>query len=266
MRMRSALVLALGVAVVAALGVAFHQYRQLAAARQQRAADLETIHTLQQALRQQEAERIPAAPGAPPPADEHRAALARRDAAIEQLKQELSQAQSNIAQLQAQLLNAGDQRDKALASADERFRKEQADWQSRLDALQQEVDAARDEAKTARLRVAELETANAKLLNDASEGSARTAETARTLTALQNLDQRREAYLTSIIRRYRDITSQFRAMSGMLDTSRDGNSSAFSGAALLRIQNAISLADDDLRQLSELNAQAAQLEKKLQKK
>jgi hypothetical protein len=52
----------------------------------------------------------------------------------------------------------------------------------------------------------------------------------------------------------------------MLDSSRGPNSSAFSGAALTRIQNAVSLADDDLRQLNDLNAQARQLEEKLVKK
>ena len=52
----------------------------------------------------------------------------------------------------------------------------------------------------------------------------------------------------------------------MLDSSRGPNAGAFSGAALTRIQNAISLADDDLRQLNDLNAQARQLEEKLVKK
>jgi hypothetical protein len=68
------------------------------------------------------------------------------------------------------------------------------------------------------------------------------------------------------MRRYRDITSQFRAMSGMLDSSREPKSSPLSDAALTRIQNDVSLADDDLRQLTELNAQARQLEKKLVKR
>ena len=86
------------------------------------------------------------------------------------------------------------------------------------------------------------------------------------MASLQSLERRRDGYLTSIIRRYRDVTSQFRAMSGMIDSARDGNSSAFNDAALLRIQNAISLADDDLRQLNELNAQISQLDKKLLKR
>ena len=55
-------------------------------------------------------------------------------------------------------------------------------------------------------------------------------------------------------------------MSGMLDSSRGPNTSTFSGASLTRIQNAISLADDDLHQLNNLNAEAHQLEGKLVKK
>ena len=102
--------------------------------------------------------------------------------------------------------------------------------------------------------------------SDNSAASARTAEFARVVAQLQDLDNRRDAHLTSILRRYRDITSQFRAMGGMLDSSHEPNSSAFSEAALTRIQNAVSSADDDLRQLSELDAQARELEKKLAKK
>jgi hypothetical protein len=94
----------------------------------------------------------------------------------------------------------------------------------------------------------------------------RAAEIARVVTDLQDLDRRREAYLTSIIRRYRDITSQFRAMGSMLDSGRDPNASTLSDAALTRIQNAVSLADDDLRQFSELNARAHELQKKLVEK
>ncbi len=263
--LRLAVVVVVGVAFVAALAVIFRQARQLATYRRQQSIDLTEIHRLQETLRQRELEKatveLP-----PPPGDEHGVALAQRDVTIARLKKELSAAQDNVAQLQAQLLKAGDQRDKALADTEERSRKEQAEWQSRLDALQQQVDSAEEEAKASRLRVADLEANNAKLANDASQGSSHAAETGRVVASLQSLERRRDAHLTAIIRRYRDITSQFRAMSGMLDSARDGNSNAFNDAALLRIQNAISLADDDFRQLNELNAQISQLEKKLLKK
>jgi hypothetical protein len=56
-------------------------------------------------------------------------------------------------------------------------------------------------------------------------------------------------------------------MSGMLGSNRDSNTgSPLTDAALTRIQSAVSSADDDLRQLNELSAQARQLEKKLAKK
>ncbi len=263
--LRLAVIVGVGVALIAAVVVIFRQSRQLASYRQQQSADQAKIRQLQGTLRLREMEKVPTE-SAPPETDAHRAALAQRDATIARLKKELGAAQDNVAQLQAQLLSAGDQREKALASAGERYHKEQTEWQARLDALQQEVDSAEEEARASRLRIADLEASNAKLANSASEGSSRAAETGRLVASLQSLERRRDTYLTSIIRRYRDITSQFRAMSGMLDSARDGNSSAFNDAALMRIQNAVSLADDDLRQLNDLNAQISQLEKKLLKK
>jgi hypothetical protein len=83
---------------------------------------------------------------------------------------------------------------------------------------------------------------------------------------LEDLNRRREVYLASLQRRYRDITSEFRAMSSVLDTSHAPNSNACGGAVLGRIQNVISLADDDMRQLNELDARAQKLEKQIQKK
>jgi len=168
--------------------------------------------------------------------------------------------------LQAQLVSAGEEREKALASAEESRQKEEADLQSQIDTLKQDVESAQAESQASRQRFAALEAEDAKLKTDSSASAARAAEVARVLADLQDLDNRRDALLTSMMRRYRDVTSQFRAMSGVLGSSRDSNSSPLSDAALSRIQSAIATADDDLRQLSELNAQARQLEKKLAKK
>jgi chromosome segregation ATPase len=265
-RLEFALLLTLGVALVASVGINLRQSRRLAALQRQQAADLQSLRELQAALRQHELQKTPAEAESPTPLGANQAALAERDATIERLASELGQAQANIKDLQAQLSNSSDEHEKALASANERHQKEQEDWQSQLDALKQELDSAQAESQASRQRLAALEADNTKLKSDNSAGSARVAEFARTIADLQDLDRRRDAYLTSIMRRYRDITSQFRAMSGMLDSSREPNSSPLSDAALTRIQNAVSLADDDLRQLSELNAQARQLEKKLVKK
>jgi hypothetical protein len=135
-----------------------------------------------------------------------------------------------------------------------------------LDASKQDLESAQAELQASRQRLTALEADNAKLKAENRAGAARAAELAHVMAELQDLDSRRDAYLTSIMRRYHDITSQFRAMSGMLGSTRDSNStSPFSDAALTRIQSAVSAADDDLRQLTELNDQARQLEKKLAK-
>lgn len=266
LRPRLALVLALGVALAVSLGLSFHWSRQLAVCRRQAEANLHSLQLLQQALRERDLQKPPVVSEGEAPLGNDRAALAKRDANITLLNRELSEARANIMQLQTQLSNANDDRQKALADADERSQKQQEDWQGRLDALQKELNSAQDEAETARQRATALEADNSKLHSDLSDNTARAAELNHAASDLQNLNRRRDVYLTSIVRQYREITSQFRAMSGMLDSSRDQSSSAFSGAALTRIQNAISQADDDLRQLNDLNAQAHQLEKKFMKK
>ena len=266
-RLQFALVLTLGVALVASLGLILRLSRRLAALERQRAADLQSLRQLQEALRQRELQKTPTEAESPTPTGDYQAALARGNATIEQLNRRLSEAQADIMGLQAQLLNSSEEREKALASADERHQKEQADLQSQLDTLKQDLESAQAELQASRQRVAALEADNAKLKTDSSAGAARTAEMVRVVADLQDLDSRRDAYLTSIMRHYRDITSQFHAMSGMLGSTRDSNStSPFSDTALTRIQNAVSAADEDLRQLTELNAQARQLEKKLTKK
>jgi len=265
-RLELTLLLILGVALVASVSVILRQSWRLAALERQQAAELQSLHKLQATLRQPEPAKTAAEAESPAPAGAYQATLAKNDVTIERLNRELGEAQANIKDLQAQLSSSNDEREKALASANELHQKEKEDWQSQLDALKQQLDSAQAESEASRQRLAALEADNAKLKSDNSAASARLAEFSRAIADLQDLDRRRDAYLTSIMRRYRDITSQFRAISGMLDSSRDAKSNPLSDAALTRIQNDVSLADDDLRQLTELNAQASKLEKKLAKK
>ncbi len=263
---RIVLWLALGVALVAIVALGFRWSHRLAVCRQQHESDLRSLALLREAVRQRDLQKGAAVEEEPAPAGDNRAALARRDASIAVLNQEVADARASVAELQVQLSNADDERRKAIAEADERSRRTQEDLQGRLDTLQKQLASAQEQSETSHERAAALESDNTRLRGDLSENTARAAELNRAASSLQDLDRRRDVYLTSITRQYRDITSQFRAMSGMLDSSRDQTSSAFSGAALTRIQNAISQADEDLRQLNDLNAQARQLEKKLMKK
>jgi hypothetical protein len=265
-RLRFAFLFLLVIGLVTSLGLVHRQSRQLAEAQRQKDRDQQSLRVLQNALRQQGLQQPPLATEESAPEGDARAALKRRDATISRLTQALRETQANLSGVQGQLSAAIDDRQKALAGAEERFQNQQVDWQSKLDASQKQLDDAQATSEGTRQRLSALEAENDKLRSDRREDSTHTAQLGSIVASLQDLDRRRDVYLTSIMRRYRDITNQFRATSGMLNSSRDSNSSALSSAALTRIQNAVSQADEDLRQLNELNDQTHQLEKKLANK
>jgi len=262
-RLRFAVLFLLIAGLIASLGLVLHESRQLTKYRRQHDQDQQSLRRLQDALRQQGLSQPPPAPEGGATEDEYRAALSRRDATIARLTQQLSETEANVTALQGQLAGAQEDRQKALDAAEEHFQKQQVDWQGKLDDLEKQLDAAVAAAEASRQRASALDAENNKLRADRHEDSARAAQLGSVVSSLQDLDHRRDVYLTSIMRRYRDITNQFRATSGMLDSTHDPNSSALGSASLTRIQNAISQTDEDLRQLNELNDQAHQLEKKL---
>jgi hypothetical protein len=93
-------------------------------------------------------------------------------------------------------------------------------------------------------------------------GKQSAVQTQQTISDLESVFHRREMYLNDILRRYKEITEQYRAMSGIRD-SRDRQAGTVSSAELSWIQNAIALAEEDFKQIYALNAQAQRLQKKL---
>jgi chromosome segregation ATPase len=256
--------LVLGVVLVASLLMILRQWRRIAEYQRLQAADAQSLRLLREALRQKDLQKAPLAVAEE--AGDEQAALAKREAAIERLDRELAETRSTITDLQAQLSTSHDQDAKALASAEDRLQKQQADAQAQMENIQKKLDAALAESDIVHQRVAALEADNTELKTNNATVTTRAADVAHIIASLQDLDRRRDVYLTSILRRYRDITGEFRAMSSMLDTSHDGSSGACSGAVLTRIQNAVNSAEDDLNQLNELNARSQKLEKQLLKK
>jgi chromosome segregation ATPase len=258
--------LVLGVVLAISLLMILRQSRQIAEFQRQQEANTQAWRLLQEALRQKEMPKAPPVVAEEAPRRDDRAAIAQREAVIARLDRELAETHATLADLQTQLSTSNEQNAQALASAQERLQKQQADSQAQLDDLQKKLDAALAQADIARQRVAALEADNAKLKTDTATATTQAADVSHIIASLEDVDRRRDAYLTSILRRYRDITSELHAMSSMLDTSHEPGSSACSGAALSRIQNAVTSAEDDMRQLSELNARAQKLEKQLLKK
>lgn len=275
-RFRLALAVVLA-ALFAACGLIFWQTREIAGARQRQSEESRSLESLRSRLRDLElnAAHGPAEPaGAPSRAGEAAAgsgrsdavALARRDVEIGQLRQELSDAKGEAAQLRQSVAGFDEEQRKATDSANDRYATAQADWQNRLNDLTRQLDAAKAETQAAREKMADLSKSVDALKQEAGDRAAQSSETARLLANLQDLSRRRDGYLTSVLRRYRDVTSQFRAMSGMIDSSREQAPGGLNGPALTRIQSTISMAEDDLRQLNEVNAQAEQVERKLAKR
>jgi len=256
----------LGTVLVASLVIILRQAQHIAQYQRTQEADAQTLRLLREALRQKDLQKGRMVEPEEVPAGGDHAAIAKREATIERLDRELAETHATIADLQAQLAAATDQSAKAAATVEDRLQKQQADAQAQLQDLQKKLDAVSTESDTARQRIAALEADNTRLKSDSAGAESRAADVARTIASLQDLERRREVYLTSILRRYRDITGEFRGMSSLLDTSHDSGSSACNGAALSRIQSAVNSAEDDLRQVSELNARTDKLEKQLLKK
>ena len=275
---RIPITLALVFSAVAAIEgiVIMRQSARLQAHEQQHDRDLKSREQLRAALPQQPVEDPPSAPppeGRPAPVQRHPSIpetidLSGRDAAGERLRRELDEARASIARLQGQLENSESERLGALAASGAALQKQTQEAQDRLDALQKQLEAARFDAEGARAsrqKAASLDAENVKIKAENVSVSAHIAELRKAMASLQDLDRRRDIYLSSILSRYRDITEQFRAMKGTIDSSRASGSSSFSDVALSRIQTATSLAEDDLRRWNELNAQAHQIESRLAK-
>ena len=78
---------------------------------------------------------------------------------------------------------ANDQNAKALASAQDRLQKQQADAQSQLDDLRKKLDAALAESDIARQRATALEADYSKLKTDSAGVATRAADVARIIPA-----------------------------------------------------------------------------------
>jgi chromosome segregation ATPase len=258
--------LILGLVLGISLVVILRQSRRIAEYQRRQAADAQSLRLLQEALRQKDLQKVlPAAPEETLAGNNH-AGIAKREEVIARLDRELAESRSTITDLQTQLSASNDQNAKAAASAEERWQKQQADSKAQLDDLQKKLDAARAESDIVHQRLAVVEADNAQMKTDTTASTARAADVARIIASLQDIDRRRDVYLTSILRRYRDIASEFHEMSGMMDTGHDQSPGACNGAALSRIQSAVTSAEDDLRQMSDLDARSQKLEKQLLKK
>jgi chromosome segregation ATPase len=174
-----------------------------------------------------------------------------------------------------------------------------AEWQSRATQLQTDLDQLRESQKrfaaiesglneqlasANRLaaaretelnqkseQLAELQASNRQLRDDIAAAGQKAAQQVQSSAQLDEIFRRRESYLNTLVSRYREVTEQFRAFASVLEnrSGPEGTPSpgiSVAGPELSRIRSTIAMAEEDLRQLNALNAQAQQIQKKLSKK
>ncbi|MBM3775514.1 MAG: hypothetical protein FJW37_10165 [Acidobacteria bacterium] len=190
--------------------------------------------------------------------------LLQQAAAAEQARESLRRAQASLARLEARVEELEAQAETgSLAGRELSAAKE--DLEERISALNRVIDALQNELKAKTERLAQSEITNARLREAAGVQTQRSAELAALAAELEATHRRREIHLNNVARRYRELSEQSRALYGNIANRSEREGAGVAQADLSRIQNLITLAEEDLRQLTALDAQAARIQRKLAK-
>ncbi|MBM3813379.1 MAG: hypothetical protein FJW20_17280 [Acidimicrobiia bacterium] len=197
-------------------------------------------------------------PGAPAAGDEaaRRELIKMLDAKQQQLdstKAALTELQTKLAEMEGRLTTVSAE-GQQLAAAEK-------DLRERLESSSRLADALQAEMKSRNDRLTQLQVANRDLLKRVEDTSRRLTRLASAGQEMEDINRRREVYMTGILRRYRELTDFYRNLALRVNTAEAATTLA--NVDLDRMQSAITLADEDMRQLRVLNAQAARLEKEL---
>ncbi|MDR3718067.1 MAG: hypothetical protein P4K98_04645 [Bryobacteraceae bacterium] len=177
--------------------------------------------------------------------------LSDTKAALQMLQQRAQQLDYNTAQLQND--------NKRLSAAANEAREEAEGLRRLNDTIEAEL-----KSKTARADAADTLTRRAQ--TEAGEAKQKLNLTTSTLRELDEIARRRDSYLNNLLRKYRDVNDQLRSLSARLDRYRDSNSAPSFSTDLPRLQSLVQGAEDDLRQVQSLDAQAQRLAQRLQTK
>jgi chromosome segregation ATPase len=251
-----------GIATVREARIIASLQQQLAGRAGENAQLLRRVNDLSRAQGTPAAGPAPAVRAPCPPTD---TAAAESIAAAEQravrLHESLAQSGAEAAHLRTKVADL-ESRIESATGDNHRLSTQLEEGARNLADSSQTIEMLRAQLQADSGHVAELETASSRLKEQAAAGKQSALQTQQTVADLESVFHRREMYLNDILRRYKEITEQYRALSGVRD-SRDRQTSGVSSAEISRIQNGIALAEDDLKQIYALNAQAQLLQKKL---
>lgn len=202
---------------------------------------------------QSQAEPAKSEPAAPARTPTPAATLPVRDdhiAVIEALRKSLDEARVANAELDARI-TALDAQIASLQTERQRAAAIESETLEKLSLAQRETEAARKDALAKDARIAQLEVQTRKYRDESAGNAKQAAQLTQLAADLQDIFRRRENYISNILSRYKEITEQYRVVA--LERGTD----------VARIQQALSMAEEDMRQLNSLNARALLIQKKL---
>jgi chromosome segregation ATPase len=211
--------------------------------------------------------RVPEPPPAPVKSRER--AIIREDTATRnELVRLLDEKQARLAALQKSLdevearLSESEAKLAAMTAEQQKFGAAERDLKDRLDTANRLAEALEAEVKGRSDRMLRIDSANRELQKRVDDAARKLERMNKAMSAAEDISRRREVYLTNLLRRYREVTDSYRTLAVRVNNPRDSALPA-AGTDLSRIQNAIMLAEEDMRQLQTLNAQSSKLQKEM---
>ena len=167
--------------------------------------------------------------------DEKNAKLAVAESGMRELRERVAELEGKLAQV---------------AREGEQLSSSQKDFKEQLDTATRMAESLREQSRGREERLAQAEVSSQELRKRSEESARKLARLGELTAQMDDVARRREVYLNNVLRRYREATELFRTLALRLDNPD-----------LSRIQQTINAADEDLRQIQTLNAQASRLQK-----
>ena len=191
------------------------------------------------------------------------AASAPDEQALARLRTSLDDANADVRRLELRVQELQEQVER-LAADNNRLAASQADLNESLSSANRAIETERKELNAKAERLAQVEASTQALRQQAASAAQKSSQISQLSADVQALERRRENFVSSILRRYREITEQYRTFAGAEDR-RTPDAPHTGGPDLGRLQNAVSQAEDDLRQLNTLSAQIQALQTKIKR-
>jgi chromosome segregation ATPase len=267
-----------GVGVVVLAGAGGFLLWQFQAGRSAEAAELQRLRQAEQQLQQRltTAEEQLRALGQPvpgqgsPPSKSGAVAEAALAAARHQVEELASQLHTREEQWRASeaalgaLQGTAKESERRAEAAEARVQQAQAAesaWKEKIDELGRQLAALQKSTEGKDARLATLEGAQKVAAAKVEESNRNGLKWRKLADDMEDVARRRETLVTNLSTRYREASDTLRALSLQLENRGAGAASGPND--LSRIQNAVTLAEEDLRQLRSLSARARQLQKEL---